>query len=128
MKNLYRVIIGHYSQKDSQAGIYTYLVAENDEDVYNQLDEEFDYSWYDCDDEEDCQTDCDGDDMNKKNILENKGDWNKEVSDLYYGASVSKWELVKKNITEEEIATLKSIGIFEDKEIINDRKLGVSFC
>lgn len=126
-QNLYRVLIGHLSPKDSQAGIYCYMIAKDDKEVFDRLKKEM--YWDDLDeyDEDEASYDMDGDIINTEYIIKNKGDWNSEVTDLYYGASICKWELVKKNISAEEIKILQNCGIFEDEEVINNRKLGVSY-
>ena len=52
--NLYRITFSHTAPKDSEKGIKGYLLAENDEQVYNYVDKTFNYeSWKDIDEDED---------------------------------------------------------------------------
>jgi hypothetical protein len=111
--NLYEIMMEHYAPKDSERGIYTYLAADSDEEVYEWLKSEEELkdgrqiflSWKD--EEKD-------DDSFKDRIIGLNGDLNDdevELTDLYYGETLIGWKLIKENITNEEIEVLKSVGI-----------------
>jgi len=112
--NLYKILFRHYSPKDSQEGILTYLLAESDEQVYNwfcskptlKSDESIYISWM-----------LKGDEYKKdfkERIIKCHGDMfddESEVSDLYYGAIQYGWGLVYKNIKENDIIKLENLNI-----------------
>lgn len=126
--NLYEIMLEHFSQKDSEKGIYTYLVANSDEEVYEWLKYEqklkdgrrvfVSYEDYENDgdvfDIYDDKYNVVGQETFKERMIRLKGDLNdeeKELSDLYYGATLIGWKIVKYNITDLEIGALKSLGI-----------------
>jgi hypothetical protein len=126
--NLYEIMMEHYAPKDSQKGIHTYLAANSDEDVYKWLKSEPELkdgrkiylSWnYDEVEKEpfeiyDEDYNVIGTETFKEKMIRLKGDMNDEdadFSDLYYGKTFIGWDLVKENITNEEIEVLKSVGI-----------------
>lgn len=121
--NLYRVLFEHHSPKDAEIGIKTYLLASNNEGVYNFItnDNRVNSGWeyyqeetYTLFDEE-CNVI--GTETFKEKVIKAKGDmFDEELSenvlqDLYYGATVFGWELVKENITNEESELLIKTGI-----------------
>ncbi|MFB5758954.1 hypothetical protein [Paenibacillus medicaginis] len=126
--NLYEIKIEHYAPKDSQQGILTYLVANSDEDVYEWLksDPKLDrdrwvYTPYK--DNEDDENTYDiygenyeviGEESYKERMIRLRGEMNDEsveLSDLYYGKTLYGWNLVKEDIKEEEIGSVKRLGI-----------------
>jgi len=115
--NLYKIQFTHYSQKDSRTGIQEYLIAKNDEEVFNYLKKYITY-WDDLfwDDEDSQQEDLMRD--FKERIIACKGDMNDEetldnLCDLYYGATLYGWEHTKDLTShgEASIVFLKEFGI-----------------
>lgn len=126
--NLYEIMMEHYAPKDSQMGIYTYLVAKSDEAVYEWLkqekqlkDERIIYNIY-----KDCEADGDtfdlyddnyevvGTETFKERTIRLKGnlyDEEESFDDLYYGKTLLGWKTVKEGTTEEEIDVLQRTGI-----------------
>lgn len=82
---LYRIWMTHYAPKDSESAIKEYVVSTKDRDVFEYLAHGYAY-W------EDMIDDYDEDEYWK--ILANKGD-EREVYDLYYGATQYSWEEVE---------------------------------
>lgn len=111
--NLYEIRFKHYSQKDSEEGICSYLVAQSDIDVYEWIksdpilrnQQSITTSWID---EEDDSPEF------KERIINCCGemyDEESEVCDLYYGAIQHGWLLVKENISKDDINHLKEMNI-----------------
>lgn len=134
--NLYEILTRHYSPKDSQEGIFTYLVAESDEDVYEflkkgvSLDSRWLYTTYEDNEEDygeeefeiyDKDYNVIGTECYKYKIIRLKGDMfdeDIELCDLYYGLTLNGWRLVAENVAEQDIETIKRLGIslsFTDK-------------
>lgn len=125
--NLYEIMMEHFAPKDSEKGIYTYLVANSDEEVYEWLKLEKELkdgrqiflSWSYKENEEtfdiyDEDYNVIGNESFKEKMIRIKGDINDEdveLTDLYYGRTLVGWDLVKENITGEEIGILASAGI-----------------
>lgn len=120
--NLYKVSFKHYAPKDVSEGIVCYLVADNDENVYEwfksgiesftEYEHYTTYSEYETD-----GTKHDGTPF-KESIISTKGCMNnefEEVYDLYYGATQYSWELVSKHLVQEDIDTLKKLGVKVDE-------------
>ena len=90
--NLYRINFLHAGPKDRAEGIVGYLLAENDEQVYDYINENICSSWLE---EEEY-----GEGLGKERILEIHGDMYDEdfdFSDAYYGITLYGWELIKEN-------------------------------
>ena len=113
--NLYCIQFTHYAPKDSESGILGYMVANNDEEVYEfiksepEIHENSRYNCYNCYKywEEDDET-------FKDRIISCCGDMfddESEVSDLYYGATQHGWELVYTDIPDEQIELLRKLKI-----------------
>lgn len=100
--NLYRIVFEHYSQKDSKTGIVCYIIAKNDKDLYNKIKDHFFYYY-----ENEYET---KKEYNNR-IIRDRGNLEDEVHDLYYGATLYGWELVKENITELQIQVLDELEI-----------------
>jgi hypothetical protein len=125
--NLYQIMLEHYAPKDSEKGIFTYLVANSDEEVYEWIASEKElsdgrqvFNSWKYKDEEDTFENYDddynviGEETFKERIIRLKGDMNDEdaeLDDLYYGRTLLGWEIVKFSITDIEIAVLKGLGI-----------------
>lgn len=116
---LFEIRFRHYSQKDSEEGILTYLLAESDENVYEWIrseptlnnDESIYVDWMYKDVPEDEDKFEEG---FKERIIECCGDMyddESEVYDLYYGATQYGWSIVNDNIIYEEFLELKRLGI-----------------
>lgn len=116
--NLYQIMIRHYAPKDYEDGIYTYLVAESDEDVYEWVKEEsqlkdgrYLFNIY-----KDAEEDGDMlDDVPfKDSIIASQGCMYNdcmEVSDLYYGATQIGWKMVKEDISQDEVDVIEGAGV-----------------
>ncbi|MGG0667824.1 hypothetical protein ABE073_04760 [Lederbergia citrisecunda] len=126
--NLYEIMMEHYAPKDSQKGIYTYLVAECDEAVYEWLkqekqlkDERVIYNSYKYSEEDDDifelyddNYEVVGTETFKERMIRLKGnlyDEEESFDDLYYGKTLLGWKTVKEEITEEEIDVMQRTGI-----------------
>ena len=121
-------MLEHYSPKDSEKGILTYLAAQSDEEVYEWLksdptlkDERSIYTSY-----KDYEKDREvfeiyddnykvvGEETFKERMIRLKGDLYDEeadFSDLYYGKTLIGWKLVKEDVTEQEIKAIQDVGI-----------------
>ncbi|MGZ9868171.1 hypothetical protein ACU3L3_07090 [Priestia endophytica] len=126
--NLYEIMLEHYSPKDSEKGIFTYLVAQSDEEVYEWLkanpklkdgrwllttfeDYERDEKTYEIYDDD---YEVIGEESFKEKMIRLKGTINDEdqsFDDLYYGLTLYGWELVKEDITEEQLKVLEETNI-----------------
>jgi len=111
--NLYAIQFTHYAPKDSKSGVLGYMVAENDEDVYEFIKSEPEihkktlYNSYEAYEE-------DGGETFRERIIKCQGDMNdeySEVSDLYYGATQYGWECIHENITDKELDLLRKLKI-----------------
>lgn len=90
---LYKVKVTHYAPKDSHTATQEYVVANNDKEVFDYIDREYAY-WgtiLDCW-EDDFETYDEALSVYNE-IYENKGD-DREVYDLYYGATQYAWQEV----------------------------------
>ena len=95
---LFKILFEHYSQKDGTTGIKCFLLAENDEQVYEWLksDPHFGDDWITT-----CWDDADDDGMFKDRMIECKGqmfDDEFEPHDLYYGLTVYGWEQLENDM------------------------------
>jgi len=126
--NLYEIRFVHYAPRDDEEGIFNYLVANSDEDVYEWLksdpelkDGRHIFTGYKFKEEDDEVFEVYNDNYRvigtetfKERMLRLKGDMldeEAELNDLYYGKTLWGWRLVKENITQQEIDTLLSLGI-----------------
>lgn len=129
--NLYMIEFKHYAPKDSEKGIKGYIVAENDEEVYEFIKSEpkmhgetIYNSYSDKENYEDENIDIYDDDNNvigtenfKERIIGCCGDMYdeySEVSDLYYGAIQYGWVCVIKDITSQDVEGLRYLGILQN--------------
>jgi hypothetical protein len=119
-KNLYKIKLRHCSPKDYADAIKIYVIAKNDEEVFNHINKNYVYhSW--TEDEEythvpELETK-EGKyltfDTYKEYIMAAKGDWEDEklYRDLYYGATLHAWDLVKENLSAVEVEVLKNTKV-----------------
>lgn len=111
--NLYKIVVAHYAPKGSHHSIKDYLLAENDEQVYNYIDGKLNYGkWSDRMEspEEDDETIFEiyddkynviGTENYKEKIIRLKGDIDDDEEDFggaYYGITLYGWELIKEGI------------------------------
>ena len=82
---LYKIGITHYAPKDSKYAIKEYVVANNDEEVFNYLASGYAY-WNDI-----LEYAEDEYAQEKYDEIKNSHSDNREVSDLYYGATQYDW-------------------------------------
>lgn len=109
--NLYRIDFSHTAPKDQEKGIKGYLLAENDEQVYNYVDKTFNYEcWKDKDEDDEAEPielyDEDynvvGTETFKEKMLRIKGEMNDEdydYCDAYYGITLYGWTLIKQDVS-----------------------------
>ncbi|RXZ77955.1 hypothetical protein EBB07_28255 [Paenibacillaceae bacterium] len=126
--NLYKIMFIHYSPRDSQKGILTYLVANTDEEVYEWLksdpklpDEMYIFTTYkdsERDEESfnlyDDEYNIIGNEFFKERIVRMRGDMfdkELELNDLYYGRTLFGWGLVKEDVKNEDLSNIKDNGI-----------------
>jgi len=128
--NLYIIEFKHYAPNDSVKGIKGYIVARNDEEVYEFIKSEPEmlgetmYNSYADKENDGEETDIYDDDDNvigtktfKDRIIECHGDMYdeySEVSDLYYGATQYGWTCVIKDITSHDTEGLRYLGILQN--------------
>lgn len=113
--NLYRIIVLHGAPKDSHISTETYLVAENEQEVFNWLNGKNYGAWTEEAGEGEEPNVRYADDeteipfrewvMLKRGDLEDEEGW----EDAYYG--VTKWGWKPITATEDEIAVLIRLGI-----------------
>lgn len=121
-------MIEHLAPKGSEKGIHTYLVAEDDVDVYEWLKLEREladgrrlYLSYELTEKENEEFTIYDDEYNlvgtesfKERMIRLKGDMNDEdmqFEDLHYGKTLVDWRRLKESITSEEISLLRSLKI-----------------
>lgn len=128
--NLYMIQFKHYAPKDSEEGIKGYIVAENDEAVYEFIKSEPEmlgekvYNSYADIESDGEETDVYDDNYNvigtetfKERIIKCRGDMYdeySEVSDLYYGATQYGWVCVVEDITTQDVGGLRYLGILQN--------------
>jgi hypothetical protein len=126
--NLYKIMFVHYSPKDSEEGIITYLVAKSNEEVYEWLKSEPQlsngnrlFNTYKYSENDNKTYEIYGDDFSvvgeetfKDRMIRLHGemfDEEKELDDLYYGATLHGWELIKEDVKPDVLQSIKDYGI-----------------
>ena len=119
--DIYKIIVQHFSQKDSHTSIEVFLLAESDEAVYQWVDKEKCYEMYSERDEEDGLIDIYSDDYEvigqetfKEKMLRIGGEYfdeDYEPQDLYYGDTIYGWEKLESDMLDIEIEALKKLGV-----------------
>ena len=123
--NLYKIIFSHTAPKDTIIGIKTYLLAKNDDEVYDYINAKCNSGWeYQ---EKDCEVfDVYDDDCNRigtetfcEKMMRIKGEINDEdfnFCDAYYGITLYGWELIKVDIKGnfKELIKLGILNCIED--------------
>lgn len=125
--NLYKIEFRHYSPKDSEYGIKGYIVAKDDEEVYEfiksepEVNDEGLYNSYQDNENDEEEFDIYDDNYNvigtesfKDRMIRIHGemyDDEAEVSDLYYGVTQYGWSCLIENITDQDISGLRYLGI-----------------
>lgn len=118
--DIYKIIVQHFSQKDSHTSIEVFLLAESSEAVYQWVDKEKCYGMYADRTEEDGLIDVYDDDFNvigqetfKEKMLRLGGEYfdeDYEPQDLYYGVTIYGWEKQESGLLDAEINALKKLG------------------
>ena len=108
MKKLYKILVEHVAPKDSHVSVECFLLAEDDETIYNWIDKEKQFGLWSDRNEEDTPYDIHddtykviGSETYKERMLRVKGDLNdedKDYSDSYYGLTFFGWEEIAENI------------------------------
>lgn len=121
--NLYKILFSHSAPKETKIGIKTYLLAENEDSVYDYIDKEYNYEcWKDYEDDNelfdiyDGCYDLIGTETFREKIMRIRGDMNDEdydYSDAYYGITLYGWELVKENI-EFDLSNIIKLGVINE--------------
>ncbi len=105
--NLYRILVEHYAPKDCLESIAGYLLAENASEVYETIkdasSEKFGMylGWVGDEDELYWNEETEEEDLTHKEwVILNKGEMGEDmfITDLYYGVTLTGWELVEENI------------------------------
>lgn len=126
--NLYEVMLKHYAPNDSEVGIFTYLVAQSDEAVYEWLKAEPElkdgrqiYNSYKHSESNgetfeiyDKEYNVIGEETFKERMIRLKGEMNDkdvELNDLYYGRTLLGWKIIKENVEEKELKGIQDLGI-----------------
>ena len=118
---IYKIIVQHFSPKDSHTSIETFVLADSNESVYNWVDKEKQYGMYTDKTEEDGLIDIYDDDYNiigqetfKEKMLRIGGEYfdeDYEPQDLYYGVTIYGWEKLESDMLDIEIEALNKIGV-----------------
>jgi len=116
MKKLFRIIVLHGAPKDTHISTEIYVVAEDEETVYNWLDKEkTGWSEYieECKNEGEPAEEYDGDKTipYKDWVIKSRGDLEDERGweDAYYGVTKWAWEPIK--ATKKDMEILLKLGI-----------------
>ena len=121
---LYRVWKRHFSPKDCEESIECFLVAQNDNDAYDWIDEHQNFGMWKDRNEDDDLYDLYDEDYNvigqesyKERMLRTKGEFfdpDAEADDLYYGVTHYGWEEVdsSKDLIE-EVEVLKRLNFIK---------------
>lgn len=120
--NLYKILCDHYAPKDCCHSMMGYILAENDEQIYEfvkndasitfneyiswGLDEDGLY-WNEQTEEDDL--------THKEYVLRNKGELHEEslLDDLYYGQTLIGWETVAENVNINDFQKSIELGIIK---------------
>ena len=120
--NLYKKIFEHFSQKDSEEGISKYFIAKNEQGAYDYVYNDGHPSWVyevlERDPDMWCEEDILTEEEAIKVVFDAKGEINMEIelTDLYYGKTLKGWEIVKEDLSNDDIATLKRMNIIKEQE------------
>jgi len=131
--NLYKQTFQHWSPKDSEKGISKYFLASSNREAYDIV-----YGKYDCvtvdrfcdfNSEEYDTFEIDyveylPSDLDKEKVInivaDKRGELNFDdidsldcFNDLYYGMTLEGWDLVREDITPQDIEVLKTLGVLE---------------
>ena len=119
--NLYRIIFCHIAPKDRAHGLLNYILANNEDEVYEFIDREYTAGiWSDREGDKNI-FDVYDDDYNRigtelfrERIFRLKGDINDpdtDLADAYYGITLYGWELVAEDVLVEEFTKIIEYGI-----------------
>ena len=124
--NLYKIVFSHSAPRDTEYGIKGYVLARNEGEVYDYIDNEFNNgTWRD--NEEDQVIFPIGNseyhETFRGKIIRLRGDINdkfRDFTDAYYGVSFYGWELIAEDVIPDdfskhiELEIIKPIGGEED--------------
>lgn len=126
MQNLYQINVKHLAPKDSHESIECFIIAENEDQVFDYLAKEKAY-WTESEtfcenhipdfDEDQELSEEEYSNEIKKFVISTKGEIDADwacYDDLYYGQTHWGWELKKENISIEEVNTLKNLGLITE--------------
>lgn len=119
---LYKIVVQHFSQKDSHESIETILLAESNEQAYEWVDKK-QYGYLTDKNEEDGLIDVYDSDYNvvgqethKAKMLRIGGEYfdeDYEPQDLYYGVTIYGWKKLKSTDLDSETKALESLGLLD---------------
>lgn len=118
---LYKIMVEHAAPKDCWTNIECFLLAANDEAVYQWINKEKLYGCWEDRNEEDGSTEIYDDDCKvigtetyKEKMLRLKGelfDEDRDFSDAYYGLTFYGWELIEDK--DLDWVTLRTVGMLQ---------------
>lgn len=120
--NLYKILFTHTAPKDREEGIKEYLLAESEEQVFEYVDEKYNYGgWKDKIEDDGDETydiyddnyEVIGKETFKEKMIRIKGQMNDEdydYSDAYYGITLHGWELIEED-TKTDYTKMIHLGI-----------------
>ena len=130
--NLYKILVQHTAPKEHFKSMVEYVIACNDEDMYNYIDNEHNYNaWEDrCEYEVDGSEErrrvyddnytCVGTIPHKEYIISSRGemfDEDYDYSDAFYGITLYGWELVQENINVATLQHVINMGVIKNIEL-----------
>lgn len=112
MNNLYRIDSTHFAPKDNHTAIETYLIAENNDEVYDYISKFYGWigdryeDYYLGENEVDHKSWC----IHYQGELEKCDQF---LNDLHYGLTIYSWELISENIDVNNFLESLVLGIIE---------------
>jgi len=120
MQKLYKIVMRHCAPKDCEDSIYGYVIANDEKEVLDYVDQECMYgTWQDRSNEDRKRTIYDdeyneiGEETYMEYMLRIRGEINDEdadYSDLYYGLTLYGWE-EGVEVADYEVLTLRNLKI-----------------
>jgi len=121
--NLYRIVFSHTAPKDTERGIKTYLLADDETEVYDHIDEVYERGYW-------SEKEGDGDmfevyddvynvmgtETFREQMMRLHGeafDKDYDFCDAYYGITLHGWELVASDVNIDDFAKAVDLGIIE---------------
>ena len=117
--NIYRIDFSHYSSKDSQEGTWGFMLARDDEHLFDKLTHARGPCYWGRDDTMTVWDDNEDEEIEvnvRDQILKNHGDWDDAVEEAHYGQTNWQWLCVAKDVTfdDERVKVLRKCGVFRE--------------